>query len=461
MARNVSSSCSIGRCCARAPTKYAATIFRTTPRPSSSRRKAVRIPVPPLPANRRWARACAACSSRSPRTRRRARTERRPLRRQSPIRRRSGRLSVLARLLVLGLRLEHATHARAQRRFAGSGGTGIRTAFRLEELGLGVVRNIVAAYFVGALAQQRPIEQLEETFLAIVFGALRYAFVVLVDVVPFLAERDRVAVRGCRYRVVGVLVKDDLVGMDRQRALSQDHVPQQRPDLGLIVHIAGVGLIVDRLVAIRLFRPCIRRLRHEDGDGQNGGDDGRADAGKRVRHREMLCGCNCPLKCDLNLTVLVLLSSSRPFARIIPRGSVIVTGRSVTMRSSFGITCRKPLVTVIGPSGLPAGAPGAASRTALTLPSKYACSRSPVIVARFAVTSSRGLPGSVNMICGASNAVVSSSGKCCARLAMSACRTRPSLSRFTALKFSTNTSGSCRPDPSKVGPAIRTCALSQ
>src|SRR6266536_6156705 len=88
MARNVSSSCSIGRCCARALTKYAATIFRTTPRPSSSRRRAARTAGPPLQANRRWARACAAFSSRSPRTTRLERTARHPLCRQSPIRRR-------------------------------------------------------------------------------------------------------------------------------------------------------------------------------------------------------------------------------------------------------------------------------------------------------------------------------------------------------------------------------------
>ena len=51
-----------------------------------------------------------------------------------------------------------------------------------------VVRDVVAADLVAALLQQRAVEELEQLLAAVVHGALREAFVVLVDVVLLLAE---------------------------------------------------------------------------------------------------------------------------------------------------------------------------------------------------------------------------------------------------------------------------------
>src|SRR5271165_3269288 len=74
-------------------------------------------------------------------------------------------------LAVFCLGLEDAAYARAERGLAGRGGLVVRTAFGFEKLGVRVVRDIVATYLIGALAQQRPIEQLEKALLPVVLRA--------------------------------------------------------------------------------------------------------------------------------------------------------------------------------------------------------------------------------------------------------------------------------------------------
>src|ERR1700746_1199373 len=83
-------------------------------------------------------------------------------------------------------------------------------------------------------------------------------------------------------------------------------------------------------------------------------------------------GSICPLTRDLSLTVLLLLSYSIPVALIIPRGSALVTGFAGATLSSFGITSRYSLVTVVGPSF---AVSDEASRTPLTCPVKATWSR--------------------------------------------------------------------------------------
>src|SRR5215471_13219170 len=165
-------------------------------------------------------------------------------------------LVVLCALLVLRLRLEDAANAGAQRRLAGACRPSVGPAFCLEELRLGVVRDVVAADLVSTLAQQRAIEELQEPLLSIVLRLLGDTFIVLVGVVAFLTEGERIAERRRRQRVVGILAQDDLVGVNGERSLRDDHVTEQRANLGLIVHVSRIGLIVDRFVAICLFRLC-------------------------------------------------------------------------------------------------------------------------------------------------------------------------------------------------------------
>ena len=64
-------------------------------------------------------------------------------------------------------------------------------------------------------------------------------------------------------------MKDDLVGVDRKRALREDHVAGKRPDLGLHIHVAGIGLIVDRLVAIGLLGEGGRGVGRDGGDARH------------------------------------------------------------------------------------------------------------------------------------------------------------------------------------------------
>ena len=99
-----------------------------------------------------------------------------------------------------------------------------RAALGLEQLGRRVVRDVVAADLVGAALQDRVVEELELLLRAVVLGALRLAFVVVVGVVALLAERERIAERGGRQRVVGVLLEVDAVRADRERALRDDDV---------------------------------------------------------------------------------------------------------------------------------------------------------------------------------------------------------------------------------------------
>src|SRR5262249_52105937 len=156
---------------------------------------------------------------------------------------------VLARallVLILWLRLEDAAHARSERRLALAGRTRVGTPLGFEELGLRVVRDVIAADLVRALAEQRAVEQLEEALLSVVLRALRHALVILVGAVALLAECERIAVRGRRHGVVGVLTQNHLVGMDGERTLRDDHAADERANLGLVIHIASVGLIMDR-----------------------------------------------------------------------------------------------------------------------------------------------------------------------------------------------------------------------
>src|SRR5215475_13099426 len=125
-------------------------------------------------------------------------------------------LVVLCGLLVLRLRLEDAANPGAQRGLAGAGRPSVGPAFGLEELRLGVIRDVVAADLVGTLAQQRAIEELQETLLPVVFRLLGDTLVVLVGVVAFLAEGERIAERSRRQRVVGILAQDDLIGVNRE-----------------------------------------------------------------------------------------------------------------------------------------------------------------------------------------------------------------------------------------------------
>ena len=83
--------------------------------------------------------------------------------------------------------------ARARRVPLGSGG-GARASLRLEDLGPGVVRDVVAADLVLAAPQQRAIEELDELLRAVVLDALRIAFVVFVHAVALLPY----ARPGCR-----------------------------------------------------------------------------------------------------------------------------------------------------------------------------------------------------------------------------------------------------------------------
>ena len=88
---------------------------------------------------------------------------------------------------------------------------GAGAALRLEELGGGVVRDVVAADLVVAALQDRVVEELQLLLGAVVLGALRPALVVAVGVVALLPERERIAERGRRQRVVGVLLEVDAV----------------------------------------------------------------------------------------------------------------------------------------------------------------------------------------------------------------------------------------------------------
>src|SRR4051812_30416491 len=83
------------------------------------------------------------------------------------------------------LRLEHAPHpcteALVARRAAGA-------AFGLEELGRGVVGDVIAADLVATATQERPVIELQQVLGAVVLAALREALVVLVHPVALLAK---------------------------------------------------------------------------------------------------------------------------------------------------------------------------------------------------------------------------------------------------------------------------------
>jgi hypothetical protein len=177
------------------------------------------------------------------------------------------------------------------------------------------------------------VEQFEQILAAVVDGLLREAFVELVAVVLLLLERDRIAVSGRRQRIVSVLLEVDAVGLDRQRALRDHDVALQRADALLEVDFRRlVGGEADRLRLVRLSpraRGAKRGRRAEAAEAE----DGVAWQGITSRDRARL---ERPGTLDLSLRVLVLLSSSSPTASIIPRGSRIVTGLSVSAAPAWG-----------------------------------------------------------------------------------------------------------------------------
>src|SRR5262249_38493275 len=160
----------------------------------------------------------------------------------------------LRAFVLLGLRLEHPAYARSERSFSSLGGSRVGPPLSLEDLGCGVVRNVVAADLVVVFLEQRPIEQLEQPLLPVVHRALREAFVVLVDAVALLAKTDRVAVRRRRQGIVRVLMEHDAIGTDLHRSLRDDDVAGELAVLAAQVGAAGVALIENRLVAVGFFR---------------------------------------------------------------------------------------------------------------------------------------------------------------------------------------------------------------
>ncbi len=139
-------------------------------------------------------------------------------------------------------------------------GTEPGAALGLEQLGRGVVRDVIAADLVRAALEQRVVEELDQLLRAVVLETLRVALVILVDAVALLAQRDRISVCGGRQRVVGVLAEHDAIGADLERALRDDHVAGERASARLQVRVTGVAGEVDRLLAIGLLgvRRCVR-----------------------------------------------------------------------------------------------------------------------------------------------------------------------------------------------------------
>src|SRR5205807_8936995 len=58
---------------------------------------------------------------------------------------------------------------------------------------------------------------------------------------------------GCRQRVVRILMEHDAIGVYGQRALGDHDIARELAVLGAEVRAAGISVIEDRLVAVRLF----------------------------------------------------------------------------------------------------------------------------------------------------------------------------------------------------------------
>jgi hypothetical protein len=109
------------------------------------------------------------------------------------------------------------------------------------------------------------------------FDALRLALDVFVEAFALLAEiRQAAAAAGDAALVaVVVLLHHDAIGADHQRALGQLHVAFEGLHLAHVIDADAVGLDVDRLVAVGLFRPA-----------NWGGQRKAGDAGKRGVFRD-------------------------------------------------------------------------------------------------------------------------------------------------------------------------------
>ena len=185
-----------------------------------------------------------------------------------------------------------------------------------------------------------------------------------------------------------------LVGADRHRALRDHDVAGQLAGLRLVVDVAAVGRVVDRLSLVgglRVARATSRRAQIAKMAAAQGVPR-RLWSGLRFGRA---CGCSVPrtLAFELQRPGLVVEHEAvgRGLFHAAPRSSP--AGRSCTMLL-VGTTCRYSVVSVIGPAAAsPRLAPGSASRTARTPPSKYAFCRSPETLPLSAATRERGLAG--------------------------------------------------------------------
>ena len=92
-----------------------------------------------------------------------------------------------------------------------------------EELGLGVIGDIVAAHVIAAVAAQpSACEELHLVGLAVVFNTLSLAVDILIEALALLAKGGQIACGHAILKALGVLLYGNAVGADDQSALCQD-----------------------------------------------------------------------------------------------------------------------------------------------------------------------------------------------------------------------------------------------
>src|SRR5512134_3729414 len=153
------------------------------------------------------------------------------------------------RRLVLGLRLDHRTHPALGTVWLPA----LAAAGDLEELGLGVIGDVIAADLVLAALQLRPVEHLHRFGATVVLDALGPSLDVLVEAVPLLPEVGGAAPGGAVLEALLVLADLHALAADLERALRQHDVSLEQGDLPAVVDGDLVGLQVHRLVAIGFF----------------------------------------------------------------------------------------------------------------------------------------------------------------------------------------------------------------
>jgi len=239
-------------------------------------------------------------------------------------------------------------------------------------------------------------------------------------------------------------------------ALRDDHVSGEVTDLGLVVDVARVRRVVDRLALVGSFgaqRRARRRRRRRSARARTGAKSGWV-------HRSPGEGLRLDRAAHLGFELerLDALSRTRPV-----RGLFHAPPRS----SPACRSARDPAwdhVQELGRErdpGLvrqPAGPPRAWRARCLEIGVLRGRRRRARASIRPGTRAGRaGRPGTADLELGR----LPSSGKCRARDADSVCVGRPSASSSTARTPSANRSGSWRPLPSRPGPGSRTCESSQ